>query len=88
LRNPSNGRDQELFRDGDIDVAQVARALRQMQYDSLLVIELVADRETKRQYALATDLSFSPWYAQEMFGSRPGSRPVDMGPHVRLHPHT
>jgi sugar phosphate isomerase/epimerase len=88
LRNPRNGRDQELFRDGDIDMAQVARILRQMQYDGLLVIELLGDRDTRRQYPLATDLSLSRWYAQEMFGSRPGSRPVDMGPHVRLHPHT
>jgi hypothetical protein len=51
------------------------------------VIELLHDRDTKRQYSLATDLSLSRWYAQEMFGSRPGGRPVDMGPHVRLHPH-
>jgi sugar phosphate isomerase/epimerase len=88
LRNPRNFQDQELFRDGDIDMAQVARLLRNMQYDGLLVIELLHDRDTKRQYSLATDLSLSRWYAQEMFGSRPGSRPVDMGPHVRLHPHT
>jgi sugar phosphate isomerase/epimerase len=88
LRNPSKGQDQELLRDGDIDMAQVARMLRQMQYDGLLVIELLENRDAKRQYPLATDLSLSRWYAQEMFGSRPGSRPVDMGPHVRMHPHT
>ena len=88
LRNPRNGQDQELFRDGDIDMAQVARLLRQMQYDGLLVIELLHNRNTRREYSLATDLSLSRWYAQEMFGWRPGSRPVDMGPHVRLHPHT
>jgi sugar phosphate isomerase/epimerase len=87
LRNPSNGRDQELFRDGDIDMGQIARLLRQMQYDGLLVIEL-NDRATARQYPLATDLSLSRLYAQEMFGARPGSPPVDMGPHVRLHPHS
>ena len=88
LRNPKNGQDQELFRDGDIDMALVARMLRQMQYDGLLVIELLQERDTRRQYPIATDLSLSRWYAQEMFGSRPGSRPVDMGPHVRLHPHS
>lgn len=88
LRNPRNGQDQELFRDGDIDMGQIARLLRQMQYDGVLVIELMHDRDTSRQYSLATDLSLSRWYAQEIFGARPGSRPVDMGPHVRLHPHT
>jgi sugar phosphate isomerase/epimerase len=88
LRNPVSGQDQELFRDGDIDMAQVARTLRQMQYDGLLVIELLEGRYMKRQYPLATGLSLSRWYAQEVFGSRPGSRPVDMGPHVRMHPHT
>lgn len=88
LRNPKNGQDQELFRDGDIDMFQIARLLRQMQYDGLLVVELLHNRDTKRQYSLATDLSLSRWYAQEVFGSRPGSRPVDMGPHVRLHPNT
>jgi sugar phosphate isomerase/epimerase len=88
LRNPRDGQDQELFRDGDIDMAQIARLLRQTQYDGLLVIELMDDRDTSRRYSLATDLSLSRWYAQEIFGSRPGSRPVDMGPHVRLDPHT
>ena len=88
LRNPRNGQDQELFRDGDIDMTRVARTLRQMQYDGLLVIELLQKRDTKREYPLGTDLSLSRWYAQEVFGSQPGSRPVDMGPHVRMHPHT
>jgi sugar phosphate isomerase/epimerase len=88
LRNPKNGQDQELFRDGDIDMVPVGRVLRQMQYDGLLVIELLHDRDAMRQYSLGTDLSLSRWYAQEIFGSRPGSRPVDMGPHVRLHPHS
>jgi len=88
LRNPKNGQDQELFRDGDIDMFQIARLLRQMQYDGLLVVELIHHADTNRQYSLATDLSLSRWYAQEVFGSRPGSQPVDMGPHVRLHPHS
>jgi len=88
LRNPKNGQDQELFRDGDIDMYQIARQLRQMQYDGLLVVELIHRADTKRHYSLPTDLSLSRWYAQEVFGARPGSLPVDMGPHVRLHPHS
>ena len=88
LCNPRNGQDQELFRGGGIEMAQVARTLRQMQYDGLLVIELLQNPDTKRQYPVATDLSLSRWYAQEVFGARPGSPPVDMGPHVRMHPHT
>jgi sugar phosphate isomerase/epimerase len=88
LRNPKNGQDQELLRDGDIDMFQIARLLRQMQYDGLLVVELLHQPAASHQYSLATDLSLSRWYAQEVFGSRPGSRPVDMGPHVRLHPHS
>lgn len=66
---------------------QVARTLRQMQYDGLLVIELLQNPDTKRQNPVATDLSLSRWYAQEVFGARPGSPPVEMGPHVRMHPH-
>jgi sugar phosphate isomerase/epimerase len=88
LRNPRNGQDQELFRDGDTDMVAIACLLRQIEYDSLLVIELIHDPDTAREYSLATDLSLSCWYAQEIFGSRPGSPPVDIGPHVRLHPHT
>jgi sugar phosphate isomerase/epimerase len=59
----------------------------QMQYDGMLVVELVPPESRKQEYSLATDLSLSRWYAQEVFGSRPGFAPVDMGPHVRLHPH-
>jgi sugar phosphate isomerase/epimerase len=83
LRNPKNGINQELLRDGDIDMAAIARFLRQMSYDGLLTVELLYDRDTQRQYPLAQDLSLSRWYMQEIFGSRPGSPPVDMGPHVR-----
>ena len=83
LRNPKNGMDQELLRDGDINMAEIARSLRRMFYDGYLVVELLHDKNTRRQYPLATDLSLSRWYMQEIFGSRPGSPPVDMGPHVR-----
>jgi hypothetical protein len=69
-------------------MSQIARLLRQMQYDGLLVIELMHDRDNSREYSFATDLSLSRWYAQVVFISRPGSRPVDMGPHVGLDPHT
>ena len=87
LRNPKNSGDQELFLDGDIDMGQIERLIRQMQYDGLLVIEL-SNRATTRSYPLATGLSLTRLYAQEMFGARPGSHPVDIGPHVRLYPHT
>lgn len=83
LRNPKNGMDQELLRDGDINMAEIARLLRQMSYDGFLVVELLHDKDTRRQYPLATDLSLSRWYMQEVFGARPGNPPVDMGPHVR-----
>ena len=75
--------DQELLRDGDINMPEIARLLRQMFYDGFLVVELLHDKDTRRQYPLATDLSLSRWYMQEVFAARPGSAPVDMGPHVR-----
>jgi len=83
LRNPKNGVDQELLRDGDINMLEIARFLRQMSYDGYLVVELLHDQATQHQYPLATDLSLSRWYVQEVFGTRPGNPPVDMGPHVR-----
>ena len=85
LRNPKNGVDQELLREGDINMAGIARQLRRMFYDGFLVVELLHDPNTPRQYPLATDLSLSRWYMQEIFGMRPGEPPVDMGPHVRKH---
>jgi hypothetical protein len=78
LSNPRNGQDLELFRDGDIHLAPIAGRPAGNRTD--------ARRDTSRQYALATQPSLSRGYAQEMFGSRPGSRPLDMGPHV--HPHS
>ena len=86
LRNPKKGEDQELLREGDIDMAAIARLLKQMQYDGFLVVELTHPKNAARQYALTQDLSLSRWYAQEVFGIRQGNPPVDMGPHVRLHP--
>jgi sugar phosphate isomerase/epimerase len=83
LRNPRNGINQELLRDGDINMVEIARFLRQMSYDGYLVVEPLYDKDTKRQYGLTEALSLSRWYMQQVFGSRPGSRPVDMGPHVR-----
>ena len=83
LRNPRNGANQELLRDGDINMVEIARFLRQMNYDGYLVVEPLYDKNTKRQYGLTEALSLSRWYMQLVFGSRPGSRPVDMGPHVR-----
>lgn len=61
----------------------IARFLRQMSFDGFLVVELLHNQSTPRRYPLATDLSLSRWYMQEVFGTRPGSLPVDMGPHVR-----
>jgi len=83
LRNPRHGVDQELLRDGDINMGEIARYLRQTSYDGYLTVELLYDKNTKRQYGLTEALSLSRWYMQEVFGSRPGSPPVDMGPHVR-----
>ena len=84
LRNPRNGVDQELLRDGDIDLGQIARLLRKMAYDGFLVVELLTHPQTERQYSLTNDLGLSRWYMQQVFGARPGSPPVDMGPHVRV----
>jgi sugar phosphate isomerase/epimerase len=83
LRNPKNGVNQELLREGDINMFDIARFLRQMSFDGFLVVELLHDQSTPRRYPLATDLSLSRWYMQEVFGTRPGNPPVDMGPHVR-----
>jgi inosose dehydratase len=83
LRNPKRGVDQELLRDGDIDMTGIARYLRQMQYDGFLVVELLHSKDTNRQYTLSSDLSLSRWYVQEVFGSHQGGTPVDLGPHVR-----
>jgi sugar phosphate isomerase/epimerase len=83
LRNPRKGVNQELLADGDIDMARIARLLRQMRYDGFLVVELLYDADMKRQRGVTEDLSRSRWYMQEIFGSRPGNPPVDMGPHVR-----
>jgi len=85
LRNTRNRVDQELLRDGDVDLVKVARLLHQMYYDGFLVVELQHTANTPRQYALGTDLALSRWYMQEVFGSFPGSPPVDLGPHVRKH---
>lgn len=83
LRNRQGGVNQELLADGDIDMARIARLLRQMRYDGFLVVELLYDANTKRQRGLTEDLSRSRWYMQQIFGERPGNPPVDMGPHVR-----
>jgi sugar phosphate isomerase/epimerase len=83
LRNPRMGVNQELLGGGDIDMSRIARLLRQMRYDGFLVVELLYDTNTKRQRGLTEDLSLSRWYMQEIFGTRPGNPPVDMGPHVR-----
>ncbi|MBZ5578453.1 MAG: hypothetical protein LAP40_17965 [Acidobacteriia bacterium] len=83
LRNPRGGVDQEFLREGDINMVEIARFLRRMSYDGFLTVELSYDRDTQRQHSLTEDLSRSRWYMQDIFGSRPGSAPVDMGPHVR-----
>jgi sugar phosphate isomerase/epimerase len=83
LRNPRLGVNQESLREGDINMFEIARFLRQMSYDGFLTVELQHDRDTVRQHSLTENLSLSRWYMQQIFGSRPGNPPVDMGPHVR-----
>lgn len=83
LRNPRNGVSQELLRDGDIDMVPIARFLRQSSYDGYLVVDLSANAQMRREYPLIEALSLSRWYMQQVFGTRPGNPPVDMGPHVR-----
>jgi len=83
LRNPKKGVDQELLGPGDIDMPRIARLLRQMSFDGFLVVELQHNAATPRQRSLPTDLSTSRFYMQEIFGSRQGNPPVDMGPYVR-----
>lgn len=82
LRNSRNGVWLEELADGDIDLDRIARFLRQMFYDRLLVVELAYDKDTKRVHSLPLALSLSRWYMQKVFGARPGMKPVDMGPHV------
>jgi len=83
LRNPRMGDYQELLRDGDINMLAISRFLRDSSYDGFLTVELLYDQNTRRQYPVTEALSLSRWYMQEVFGSRPGNPPVDMGPHVR-----
>ncbi|GEM_PF-411686 len=83
IRNRSNGVDQEVLRDGDLEMMPVAKFLRQSSYDGYLVVDLARDPFSKRQHPMTQALSLSRWYMQQVFGSRPGSPPVDMGPHVR-----
>ncbi|HLK50652.1 MAG TPA: hypothetical protein VKT49_21075 [Bryobacteraceae bacterium] len=83
LRNPRNGVSQELLREGDVDMVPIARFLRQSSYDGYLVVDLSANAQMRREHPLTEALSLSRWYMQQVFGMRPGSPPVDMGPHVR-----
>jgi sugar phosphate isomerase/epimerase len=83
LRNLRNGANQELLREGDIDMVPIARFLRQSLYDGFLVVDLRRDAATPREHSATQALSLSRWYMQEIFGTRQGSPPVDMGPHVR-----
>lgn len=83
LRNPREGTHQELLREGDINMTTIAQFLRASSYDGYLVVDLVRDPAVQREYGLTEALSRSRWYMQEVFGSRPGNPPVDMGPHVR-----
>jgi sugar phosphate isomerase/epimerase len=83
LRNPRNGVSQEVLREGDIEMVPVARYLRQSSYDGYLVVDLSANPQVSRELPLTEALSRSRWFMQEIFGMRPGSPPVDMGPHVR-----
>jgi inosose dehydratase len=84
LRNSRNGVWLEELADGDIDLERIARFLKQMFYDGLLVVELVYDKGTKRVHSLPLALSLSRWYMQKTFGARPGMKPVDMGPPVMM----
>lgn len=83
LRNSLGGVWQQTLAGGEIPMAQIAAELRRTLYDGLLVVELAYDPQTPRARTLESALSRSRWYVQEVFGSRPGSPPVDMGPHVR-----
>ncbi len=83
LRNIRHGVQQERLAEGDINLEEIAASLRQIMYDGLLVVELLYGKDTPRTRPLIADLSLSRLYVQQVFGSRPGHRPVDMGPHVR-----
>jgi sugar phosphate isomerase/epimerase len=82
LRSRRNGLPLEEIGDGDPDMARIAAALRRFSYEGYLVVDLASDPQTRRQ-TLPMALSHTRWYMQEIFGTRPGGRPVDMGPHVR-----
>lgn len=84
LRNTRHGADMDELADGDIDLEQIGKLLREQQYDGFLVVELRRPQGADRRRDLATALAWSRWRMQEVFGSRPGGFPVDMGPHVRF----
>ena len=84
LRNTRHGIDQESLAEGDIDLAAIAKLLREELYDGFLVVNLRRAAATERRQSLEEALAWSRWRMQEVFGSRPGAFPVDMGPHVRF----
>lgn len=84
LRNTRHGADMETLGEGDIDLVAISKVLREAQYDGFLVVELKRAPESDRRRGLPGALAWSRWRMQEVFGSRPGGFPVDMGPHVRF----
>lgn len=84
LRNTRHGVDLEELGNGDIDLELIAKMLRDEQYDGYLVVDLRRSPGTELRRGLPGALSWSRWRMQEVFGSRPGGFPVDMGPHVRF----
>jgi sugar phosphate isomerase/epimerase len=84
LRNTRHGVDEESLAEGDIDLAAIAKLLREELYDGFLVVELRRVAATDRRRSPEESLAWSRWRMQEIFGSRPGAFPVDIGPHVRF----
>jgi sugar phosphate isomerase/epimerase len=84
LRNTSGGAAMEVLGQGDVNLDAVSRLLRQSFFRGYLTVDLRPEVTAARTRSLPMALYESRIYMQRQFATRPGYRPVDMGPHVRL----
>jgi sugar phosphate isomerase/epimerase len=68
LRNSQQGVWMEDFGPGDIDYAQVAEYLHQIDYQGFLVVELAYEKGTVITRSLGEDLRRSRIYTEKVFG--------------------
>jgi inosose dehydratase len=68
LRNSRNGVWLEDLREGDVDYAAVARALRRSNYRGTYTVELAYEPHTVRGESIETDLRLSRAFVRRVFG--------------------